>query len=118
MIVPRPALILLTLVTFVPLLGLAVSAESFIPLASIILAVVLAVAIADVYAGKRRFSGLKCGFRKSCAGCRNVRVCLSCPFKRRGRFHFICGWDWACRPNLIPSRRNFFSNFPRRPESI
>jgi uncharacterized protein (DUF58 family) len=59
MIVPRPALILLTLVTFVPFLGLAVSSGAFILPASAILTLVIMVAGMDAYVGRRRLSAIK-----------------------------------------------------------
>ena len=59
MIVPRPALIVLTLITFVPLLGLAVSSAAFALPASGILALVIALAVADAYAGRRRLAAIK-----------------------------------------------------------
>jgi uncharacterized protein (DUF58 family) len=59
MIVPRPALILLTLATFVPFLGLAIGSASFILPASVILTLVVVVAGVDAYAGRRRLSAIK-----------------------------------------------------------
>jgi len=59
MIVPRPVLILLALITFVPLLGLAVGSGSFLLPALIILTLVTAIAAMDAWAGRRRLSGLK-----------------------------------------------------------